>query len=710
MESSVHVLFNHSPMGIGITDADGTIQCLNPTALRLLSCSAEEMTGKPIQRIFPCLDWGQITLRLTDAPEESVSIQQEICTVNKAKTFLPLDVHISVDHSKSHTRYVIFFGEWKGRDHGFFHSLFAHNPHPVYSVDTEGRFTSANEACERVFGYPADALLGKKYQDFLSPKEALSAISRLEWALQGGSNESKVEVISSTGERLYLHVISFPRFIHNEIDGVYVIARDVTRESLTEQALEHARRELQDTLQQQKGMTFKFREIDGKYTYTMAYGELLYRLGLRPETVIGKTPQTLNSELRPKDEYYRRAMAGENVTYEDELNGVCYVATLRPIYQNGGVAEVIASCVDITERKRAEEELRATKDLLESFFTNTTDAIDVIDLDGRIVQINKAYERMYGWSAEEAIGQPLMIVPPEYKLESKRLSQEVLTGQQVSGYETIRQRKDGQLLHVSLTLSPIRDASGQVIGTAAITRDISEKKRTEELLVSSEKLSAIGELAAGVAHEIRNPLTALRGFVQLLHSMVKQHDEYFDIMLTELDRINFIVSELLVLAKPQVVSFQKRDLHHLLHHVITLLDTQAIMSNVQMFLQIEKDLPLITCEENQLKQVFINILRNGIDSMADGGQIHIKVSTQADERIVLHFIDQGCGIPEERIPKLGQPFYSTKEKGTGLGLMVSQKIIRDHQGTMNIASEVGKGTTVTITLPLVVSPAAASIR
>ncbi|MDF2652516.1 MAG: hypothetical protein K0Q73_8321, partial [Paenibacillus sp.] len=257
----------------------------------------------------------------------------------------------------------------------------------------------------------------------------------------------------------------------------------------------------------------------------------------------------------------------------------------------------------------------------------------------------------------------------------------------------------GQLIHVSVTKTPIKNEKGEIIGFAGITRDITERKRTEELLRKSDKLSVAGQLAAGLAHEIRNPLTSLRGFLQLLQNDMKGKQHYFDIMLSELDRINFIVSEFLVIAKPEAIHYKRSDLINILQTVIALLDTQANLCNVQLLLEFESDIPEFICSEMHLKQLFINLVKNAIEAITKDGQIKITVSMQGSEMIRVRTQDNGCGIPEERVKQLGEPFYTTKEKGTGLGLMMCFKIVEAHKGTMSIQSQLGEGTIIDVFLP-----------
>ncbi len=231
-------------------------------------------------------------------------------------------------------------------------------------------------------------------------------------------------------------------------------------------------------------------------------------------------------------------------------------------------------------------------------------------------------------------------------------------------------------------------------------RDITELKRSREFMQQTEKLTVVGELAAGIAHEIRNPLTSLKGFTQLLGDRMDANHEYMDIMLTEIDRINTIVSELLLLAKPSKIEFKQINLAEILESIITLMSAQANLFGVNIELISSKSLNeyYIFGIEDKIKQVFINLLKNAIESMEDGGELVIQVEEQ-EEQIEIKFIDGGCGIPHELISKLGQPFFTTKESGTGLGLMVCYSIIESHYGTMLINSINGEGTTVSVSLP-----------
>ncbi|CAM4470628.1 ATP-binding protein [Paenibacillus tarimensis] len=347
------------------------------------------------------------------------------------------------------------------------------------------------------------------------------------------------------------------------------------------------------------------------------------------------------------------------------------------------------------------EENRTMKEYLQSFINHTSDAIHVEQTDGTIVQVNQAFEMMFGWTAEEAIGAKLQLVPEQYSKEEQQALDEIAAGKLLPARETVRQRKDGNWMNVSVTTSPIRDNKGVIRAYASITRDMTSRYKMDELLRRSEKLNTVGQLAAGVAHEIRNPLTTLRGFLQLQQQTQKLNIGHVDLMLSELDRINLIVSEFLILAKPQASKFELKDVRYVLGDVVSLLDSQAHLCNVVFNTDFTQEECEIACEENQLKQVFINVLKNAIEAMPSGGEVNIVVEKKKRDTIAVSITDQGVGIPEEMIPKLGDPFVTGKETGTGLGIMVSQRIIQSHHGTMDITSQVDVGTTVVITLPAV---------
>jgi PAS domain S-box-containing protein len=353
-----------------------------------------------------------------------------------------------------------------------------------------------------------------------------------------------------------------------------------------------------------------------------------------------------------------------------------------------------------TQLKDTANELQSTKQYLESFVNNTSDAIHVVDLDYNIIQVNNAFERMYGWKMDEVLGHPTPNLPDEYASEKLAIMNKVLYGDSVTDYETVHLTKSGERIDVSMTVSAIRDEEEQIVAIATISRNITSRKQAEEMLRRSEKLSIIGQLAAGVAHEVRNPLTTLRGFVQLHKQTGTLSETHLDLMLSELDDINMIVSEFLVLAKPQANQYARVEIVPIIRDIVMIMESEARLNGVMLAYEAEENIPDVFVVGSQIKQVMINLIKNGIEAMpGGGGMLDIRVAPADKDEVVIQVIDQGYGISEEDLPRLCEPFFTSKSQGYGLGLMVCQQIIDNHKGSLSFCSTLGEGTCVEVRLP-----------
>jgi two-component system sporulation sensor kinase A len=345
-----------------------------------------------------------------------------------------------------------------------------------------------------------------------------------------------------------------------------------------------------------------------------------------------------------------------------------------------------------------EKQLRESEQLYRCLVELSPDMI-LVHRQGTCLFVNRSGARMLDFDdPEELIGQSIFdyIHPDFHELVKERIEKMMRHHQVVDTVEQQIIRRDGTIIDVDVASTPILYNNQDAV--MVVVRDITDKKKAEDALRKADTLSIAGSLAAGVAHEIRNPLTVLKGFIQLFNK--EGHFPYTSIMLSEVDRIELIISDFLMLSKPQLVQFQKNRLSDIVQHTIQLFETQAIMKNIQLKFDSDPDLPLIECEANQLKQVFINILKNALEAISTGGSIHVSIKKMDTNHVAVRISDNGIGIPPEKLKKLGEPFYTTKEKGTGLGLMVSYNIIKNHKGHIEVYSEPGQGTTFEVILPI----------
>jgi signal transduction histidine kinase len=226
---------------------------------------------------------------------------------------------------------------------------------------------------------------------------------------------------------------------------------------------------------------------------------------------------------------------------------------------------------------------------------------------------------------------------------------------------------------------------------------IKTMEKVNEDLRQKEKLALVGQLASSVGHEIRNPLAALKGFTQLQHEKFPQEKEFYEIMENEIERINLIVDDLMYLGRPRTLNRENHDVNEIIEYVITILNPIAQSNNVNIHLNIDNEVK-IKCDGNQIKQVFINLIKNAIEAMPMGGNVNITSEMIKNGRLVIYIHDEGNGI--EKLDLLGQPFFTTKHDGNGLGLMVTFNIIEQHNGKITFESRLGKGTTIELNLPI----------
>ena len=399
------------------------------------------------------------------------------------------------------------------------------------------------------------------------------------------------------------------------------------------------------------------------------------------------------------DDIKRTLYENKTVVKEFEMpNGGWYTVKMIPYYASGKKVEgIVVTFTNVTELKMTNEALHISSQAIDQSPAN----ILLTSVDGSVTYANKRFCRMLEKHPDDLIGGDVFnIYRKHFHCDDlHRYWKHVLDKKPWSG-ELNYQDREQQDRWEQISLIPVEDSAGNVHQVMLISEDITNQKRSEKMLMKSEMLSAVGQLAAGIAHEIRNPLTSLKGFLQLMIQSKKYQKDYAEVMMSEFIRLEAIINEFLVLAKTKSTTFDPVQVNSIVEDVCMVLESQAVLNNVRIEKQLSGDLPEILAVSNELKQVFLNILKNAIEAMEDvEGFITIRSYFEKDS-VFITFVDQGKGISKDVLEKLGEPFYTTKEKGTGLGLMVTFKIIENHGGSIHFESEEGKGTTVKLKLPI----------
>lgn len=351
--------------------------------------------------------------------------------------------------------------------------------------------------------------------------------------------------------------------------------------------------------------------------------------------------------------------------------------------------------LDITSKKNKSIE---QGQYYESLFKNNPDGVYSLDVKGRYIHINKAGQVLLGRQEADIINKSYHFIIHNDELEKTNYHfNEALKGIPQE-FESKVVHKNGQTIPIMVTNIPII-IDNQVIGIYGIAKDITLQKVAEESLTNLEKSKIVEQLAASIAHEIKNPLTTLKGFLELAKKRNECNIGHLNIMLSEIQGIESITNELLLLAKPQTIDFHKAEIRTIIEDVITLLQPQAMMEDIEIRLSCEEQVGTISCVSQQIKQVFINIIKNAIESMTDGGIVQVNIQSAKKDHVLIEVIDEGCGIPEENVSMIGLPFYSTKEKGTGLGMLTTYKLVENHGGKVGFESKLDEGTVFKVYLP-----------
>ncbi len=354
----------------------------------------------------------------------------------------------------------------------------------------------------------------------------------------------------------------------------------------------------------------------------------------------------------------------------------------------------------------------------EHVLQSLVDGVAVVDAAGRVSSFNAALEEVSGIAATRALGQPLTLVFEDNPQVAELCARAVKLEQAHVELETTLARRQAPPLPVGISASPVRDAGGRVVGVSVVIRDLRLLHDLKAQVQRAATLNQLGALAAGMAHEIKNPLAGIRGAAQLLKAEAGQSafSEHTAVILREVDRINGLVEQLMDSARPRALNVKTVNIHEVLDAVIALESSIAERPPIAWVKRYDPSLPELRADPDQLHQLALNLVRNAAEALETGGSIRVSTSiasfqrrmpetdaqpaTQLESMVAVSVSDDGPGVAPELQAQIFTPFFTTKERGSGLGLMMAQQIVERHDGFLKLDSAPGRGATFTVTLPL----------
>jgi len=362
------------------------------------------------------------------------------------------------------------------------------------------------------------------------------------------------------------------------------------------------------------------------------------------------------------------------------------------------------------------------KDIAADILSGTIDGVVVADADELVLIWNRAAEEMTGIAGADAMGKKINTLFPENPAVVSQIEKTVSSGRSYSDYEAELAVKHGPRRPVGIITSTLTDDEGRPTGVILTIRDQSGVRDLKERMRRADRLATLGMIAAGIAHEVKNPLVGIRGAAQLMRSELleekapapgpgKSFTEYLDVILKESDRLNKVLEGILDFTRIKPREMKPSNIHSVLDHVLLLNEESARERGVVLARLYDPSLPEVYGSEDQLVQVFLNIIKNAVEAMPKGGRLTVMTrmsdlftTVQSDGRkyqlMVVKVSDTGPGIKQEHLEDIFTPFFTTKDRGTGLGLALSYQIVQEHLGTIRVESQENEGTTFSVYLPL----------
>ena len=592
-------------------------------------------------------------------------------------------------------------------------------------VDMEGKFTFVNDTLCRMAGYSREEILGKNSLDFVHPEDRdrdaqlfLEAVGEDKTGIH-----LETRVLHKDGHIIWLYTSPVELKINEKLVGFSVILQDITEHKRAEETIRQNEEKYGTILEE---IDEHYAEIDARGNFTFVNEAMCRYFGYSREEMIGmnyKTytpPESVKHRLEVFSEVFKTGKPKYWQLFEDIVkDGSRRLVEISIFPLKDSKGEIVGLRTigrDVTDRKQAEADLKESEERYRLLAENSLDIIFTVDMGIQLTYISPSVKYLTGFGPEE-----LMTMFRQNKLTAESVGISLRDGHRFEQtlraliedpsrtevFEFALKHRDGHINWAEVQMSVMRDKFGKAVGVLGVVRDISQQKKMTERLVSADRLASLGEMAAGLAHEVNNPLTAVMGFSYLL---LQNTDTPADVrndveaIYKEGKRAAEIIRNFLTFARGQKPEKQAVYINDILEEVLKLRHNQMENENIQVNVNLWEDLPAIQGDISQLQQVFLNIILNAEYFMYRVNRRGtLTVNTRlVDGKIVAVIADDGPGIAPDAIGRIFDPFYTTKDvgEGTGLGLSICHGIVMEHGGTIFAESELGRGATLTVELPI----------
>jgi PAS domain S-box-containing protein len=704
------LLIENMDDGVIVLDTMDRVIDLNPAARRLLGVTNKHI-GNSAEAIL-----GWLPLSVTRPKHHSMK-HVELTVERDIERSFTFDISPLVDRNENTCGHLILMRdvtEQKKAQGKLSESERRYREHVedigdiVYVLDKNRNFKYINSALGKHIGYSFSGSYQKSFSEIFT-QPSYHSLGGLLDGQEPGEWKRIFEVELSGGDngKRFFEVVEKTITDGDSIMEIHGIGRDITERKRMEEEIREREERYRDLVENIEDIIY-VTDSTGKIIFLNSAFERIS--GYTREEMAQKnymeilTPESLKKTI----ELFKRQKKGQDVgvfemSFFDKNRAIKTIEVReKHILEGGQIVEVHGLGRDITERKRAEEALRRSEERHRTILRTAMDGFWIADMHGHLLEVNEAYCRMSGYSRQELLSMSISdLEDVETSADTAGRIQRIVA-QGEDRFETRHRRKDGGVLQMMVSVQYRPSEEGHLV---AFLQDITEKRNMELQLLQTEKLSAVGTMISGVAHELNNPLTSIIGNAQLLakRNVPEEIKNKLNVILKESIRSSKIVGGLLAFAREHKPERQMTNINVILMESLKLREYDLKVSNIDVQMSASGNLPETFADPYQLQQVFINLINNARDALSgrDRGGLAIRTSGK-DGLIMIEFEDNGPGIPEKLTNKIFDPFFTTKEtgKGTGLGLSMSYGIIKEHGGTISVESKPGKGAKFVVTLPV----------